>query len=153
EAEMERIYQEVKTPYKYGLVLTTDKKGDLMDCPSIYRMGKKWYMRYLVFDGEGYETWLAESTDLLNWTTLGKQMSKENSDRWDRTRRARYNALVDAKWGRSYNLPPYKGKYWMSYVRGAAVGYEPVPRALGMADTAEQPSKPTEWQRLDNPVL
>lgn len=153
QTEMQRIYQEVKTPYKYGLVMTAHKKGDLIDCPSVYRIGKKWYMTYLVFDGEGYETWLAESTDLLEWKTLGKQMSKEESDKWDSKQRAGYNSLIDTKWGGSYKLHTYDGKYWMSYFGGASVGYEPEPLAIGMAYTTKKPSTPIEWQRLDNPVL
>src|SRR5690606_15633545 len=153
DAEMERIYQEVKTPYKYGLVLTPQQKGDLMDCPSVYRIGKKWYMSYLVFDGGGYETWLAESTDLLNWTTLGKQMSKENSDKWDSKQRAGHNALIGTKCGGRSEADTSVGEYWMSDFGGASVGYEPEPLAIGMAYTAEKPSKPMEWERLDNPVL
>ncbi|MBD1420529.1 glycoside hydrolase family 130 protein [Sphingobacterium chuzhouense] len=153
EFEMEQLYQEVKTPYKYGLVLTPQQKGDLMDCPSVYRDGKKWYMTYIVFDGEGYETWLAESTNLLEWKVLGKQMSKEEGDKWDSKQRAGYNALIDIKWGGNYKLHTYDGKYWMSYFGGASVGYEPEPLAIGMAYTAEKPVKPMEWQRLDKPVL
>lgn len=153
ETEMEQIYQEVKTPYKYGLVLTPNEKGNLLDCPSVYRVGKKWYMTYLVFDGEGYETWLAESTDLLAWAPLGKQMSKEAGDKWDSKQRAGYNALIDTKWGGSYKLHKYDGKYWMSYFGGASVGYEPEPLAIGMAYTTTKPTKPMEWQRLDKPVL
>ena len=35
-----------------------------------------------IFDGRGYETWLAESDDLLQWTTTGRLMSfTENT--WD----------------------------------------------------------------------
>lgn len=151
--EMEQVYQEVKTPYKYGLVLKTDKKEDLMDCPSVYQVDGKWYMTYIVFDGEGYETWLAESADLLHWKTLGKQMSKENSDKWDSKQRAGYNALIDTKWGGDYQLHDYDGKYWMSYFGGSSSGYEPEPLALGIAYTTEKPTKAMEWQRLDKPVL
>ena len=43
-AEMTKIYEEVKTPYKYGLVLVPQRKGELMDCPTIYTEGKYWYM-------------------------------------------------------------------------------------------------------------
>lgn len=153
EMEMEKLYQEIKTPYKYGLVLTPSKKGDLMDCPSIYRSGKKWFMTYIVFDGVGYETWLAESTDLLHWKTLGKQMSMEADGKWDSKQRAGYNALIDTKWEGSYKLHTYDNKYWMSYFGGASVGYEPEPLAIGMAYTTQKPTTPQEWERLPNPVL
>lgn len=153
EQEMQDIYQEVKTPYKYGLVLTPSRKENLMDCPSVYRVGAKWFMSFLIFDGQGYETWLAQSTDLLKWDILGKQMSKEDSDKWDSKQRAGYNALIDTKWGGKYSLGKYDGKYWMSYFGGSSEGYEPEPLSIGIAFTADKPSKPTEWQRLDHPVL
>lgn len=54
---MEKIYQEVKTPYKYGLVMVPADKDHKMDCPTIFRKGKYWYMTYLIFSGRGYETW------------------------------------------------------------------------------------------------
>ncbi|WP_437919029.1 glycosylase [Sphingobacterium sp. LRF_L2] len=153
EATMEKLYQEVKTPHKFGLVLTPSTKEQLMDCPSIYREGKKWYMTYIVFDGVGYETWLAESTDLLQWKTLGKQMSKLDDGRWDAKQRAGYNALIDTKWGGSYRLNTFQGKYWMSYFGGSTAGYEPEPLSIGMAYTKEKPVKPITWTRLEQPVL
>ena len=151
--EMEGIYQEVKTPHKYGLVLTPSKKGNLMDCPSVYKVGRKWYMSFLIFDGKGYETWLAESSDLLKWDILGKQMSKESTDKWDSKQRAGYNALINTKWGGNYSLGKYNGKYWMSYFGGSTEGYEPVPLSIGMAFTPNEPYQPMEWERVDHPVL
>ena len=39
-------------------------------------------MTYIVFDGQGYETWLASSEDLLHWESKGKLLSfTENT--WD----------------------------------------------------------------------
>ncbi|RYD69940.1 MAG: glycosylase, partial [Sphingobacteriales bacterium] len=85
---MEKIYQEVKTPYKYGLVMVPDDKEHKMDCPTIFRKGKDWYMTYLIFSGHGYETWMAKSSDLLNWQNLGKIMSFEDSGKWDDNQKA-----------------------------------------------------------------
>ncbi|WP_229826623.1 glycosylase [Sphingobacterium griseoflavum] len=153
QEEMQAIYQEVKTPHKYGLVLTPDKKTDLMDCPSIYKDGKTWYMTYIVFDGQGYETWLAESSDLLTWKILGKQMSKQDDGKWDAKQRAGYNALIDTQWGGSYKLHRFNRKYWMSYFGGSTAGYEPEPLSIGMAFNTKKPTKPMEWQRLNEPVL
>src|SRR5689334_24334479 len=64
DSVMQRIYQEVKTPYKYGLVVVPDSDNRKIDCPTIFRKGRLWYMTYLVFDGRGYETWLSQSNDL-----------------------------------------------------------------------------------------
>ena len=81
QSKMEEIYEEIKTPYKYGLVIAPTTNNYKVDCPSVFRHGDKWYMTYLVYDGKsgkdgrGYETWLAESDDLLRWETLGKVLS------------------------------------------------------------------------------
>ena len=37
---MQSIYDEVKTPFKYGIVLRGDSTNQLVDCPSIFREGK-----------------------------------------------------------------------------------------------------------------
>ncbi|MHC4543745.1 MAG: hypothetical protein ACYSYL_04350, partial [Planctomycetota bacterium] len=47
---MRRIYEQVKTPHKYGVVLKAEQGGKV-DCPSVYRFGGKWYMMYIIFDG------------------------------------------------------------------------------------------------------
>ena len=71
---MRQTYEEVKTPYKYGLIMIPEP-GKMIDSPSIFRDNGKWFMTYIVFDGKGYESWLAESADLLHWKTLGRIMS------------------------------------------------------------------------------
>ena len=78
QEEMSRIYQEVRTPYKYGLVVAPTDNYHKIDCPTVFRANDKWMMTYVVYngkdgtDGRGYETWLATSDDLLHWTTLGR---------------------------------------------------------------------------------
>ena len=53
---MREVHNEIKTPYKYGLVLTPPNDSLKMDCPSIFRKGKDWYMAYIIYGGRGYET-------------------------------------------------------------------------------------------------
>lgn len=153
DSVMQRIYQEVKTPYKYGLVLAPESDARKIDCPTVFRKGNKWYMTYLVFDGRGYETWLAESNDLLQWTARGRLLSFSDTTQWDANQKAGYPILQDYSWGGSYALQPYKGKYWMSYFGGREKGYEAGLLSLGMAYTARAPHKPHEWKRLDKPIL
>ncbi|AZI26916.1 glycosylase [Pedobacter sp. G11] len=153
QTEMEKIYQEVRTPYKYGLVMVPTDKDHKMDCPTIFRKGKDWYMTYLIFSGRGYETWLSKSKDLLHWENLGKLMSFEDSGKWDDNQKAGYNALLDMKWGGSYHAKTFDGKYWMSYFGGKEKGYEVEPLSIGMASTPKHPSIVQEWNRLAKPVL
>ena len=153
ESEMQSIYNEIKTPYKYGLIMVPADNSKKMDCPSVFRKGKNWYMTYVIFDGRGYETWLSKSKDLLNWQTLGRIMSFGDTTKWDGNQRAGYIGLQDTKWGGSYKLKKYKGKYWMSYFGGAVKGYEAGDLSIGMAYTSGDPTKPHEWQRLPEPLF
>jgi len=155
QSVMEEIYEQVKTPYKYGLVVVPANASKKIDCPSVFKKGKNWYMTYVQFDGRGYETWLAKSKDLLQWTTLGRILSFGDSTQssWDKLQRAGYIALQDTKWGGSYQLKKYAGKYWMSYFGGAEKGYEAGQLSIGIASTNGDISKPHEWLRLDQPVL
>lgn len=151
KAEMDSIYNAVKTPYKYGLVLVPDNNNQKIDCPTIFRKGGKWYMSYIIFAGVGYETWLASSKDLLHWKTLGKQLS-HTANTWDENQKAGYNALVDVNWGGSYKLGKFNGNYWMSYFGGEEKGYEVEPLSISMAYT-KTPTVAKEWETLAKPVL
>ncbi|WP_345953460.1 glycosylase [Mucilaginibacter sp. PAMB04168] len=150
---MQEVYQEIKTPYKYGLVLTPDSNNRKMDCPTVFRKGNQWYMVYIIFDGRGYETWLAKSKDLLNWKTTGRIMSFSDTTDWDSNQKAGYLSLQDTKWGGSYQLEKYNNKYWMSYFGGSSKGYEKGLLSISMAYTDNDPTTPHEWQRLGKPVL
>jgi predicted GH43/DUF377 family glycosyl hydrolase len=149
---MTKIYEQIKTPYKYGIILK-GKPGEKVDCPSVFRHGKKWYMVYIIFDGSGYETAIAESTDLINWKKSGKILKFKKEQTWDRNQVAGYIALQDHNWGGSYKLQTYDEKYWLSYIGGALKGYETGPLAIGIAWT-KNPTKPVEWNRIkENPIL
>jgi predicted GH43/DUF377 family glycosyl hydrolase len=150
---MGRIYGEIKTPHKYGLVLVPSDPSKKMDCPSVFRKGNKWYMTYLIYDGRGYETWLAESDDLLNWKHKGKIMSFSDSTDWDYNQKAGYIALQDHTWDGSYAWQKYDKKYWMSYFGGSKKGYEAGLLSIGIAFTSKDPSAVHQWKRIDKPVL
>ncbi|WP_229379502.1 glycosylase [Fibrella forsythiae] len=155
EAQMQRIYEAVKTPYKYGLVLTPADNSQKMDCPTVFRKGRSWYMTYLIYNGRGYETWLATSKDLLHWQNLGRQLSfaDTTSRQWDAHQKAGYNVLQDTRWGGSYRLKKYRDNYWMTYIGGAARGYEAGDLSIGVAYTAKNPATAHEWQCKPTPVL
>lgn len=87
---MERIYEQVKTPYKYGVILTGEN-GANVDCPSVFRhrschrqrqgisddpqivrRGPVWVMHYFGAFGKpkAFDTF-ACSYDLAHWTQYG----------------------------------------------------------------------------------
>jgi predicted GH43/DUF377 family glycosyl hydrolase len=151
-ADMQRVYDEVRTPYKYGIVLPRGE-GESVDCPNIFRHGDKWYMLFVAIKNKvGYETYLAESEDLVHWKRLGKVLPFADAG-WDQWQADGSIALVDPTWGGSSELQQSDGKYWMSYFGGAKQGYEPDPLSIGLAWTTT-PTELRPWTRLaENPVL
>ena len=160
QGTMQSIFDEVRTPYKYGLVVAPTDNYHKIDCPTVFREGDKWLMTYVVYngkdglDGRGYETWLAESDDLLHWKTLGRILSYKD-DGWDMNQRGGFPALIDWTWDGSYGISKYKKNYWMTYIGGRGTGYEAVrePLNIGMAWTQGDITQPHEWQSSETPLL
>jgi predicted GH43/DUF377 family glycosyl hydrolase len=152
DADMKKVFNEVQTPYKYGVLLKPEK-GQLLDCPNVFRHDDAWYMIYVTAtDMVGYETCLARSENLLQWKELGKILPFADKG-WDKWQADGSIALVDYKWGGSSKLSKFDDKYWMSYFGGAKQGYETDPLAIGMAWTTE-PDVAKPWNRLaENPVM
>lgn len=158
--KMQEIYDAVKTPYKYGMVVAPTDNYHKIDCPTIYRENGKWYMTYVIYngkdglDGRGYETWLAESDDLLKWNTRGRILSFRNKS-WDCNQRGGFPALIDWTWGGSYEMEKYKGLHWMTYIGGKGTGYEAVraPLNIGLAWTKDNIAKAHEWSSSKRPLL
>lgn len=157
---MQKIYDEVKTPYKYGMVVAPEDNYHKIDCPMVYREGNRWFMTYVVYNGKdgtngrGYETWLATSDDLLQWKTLGRLLCYADKG-WDMNQRAGYPALIDWTWNGSYEMAKYKGRHWMSYFGGEGTGYESVrkPLNMGMASTKGDITQAHPWETSPAPVL
>nr|WP_295934019.1 glycosylase [uncultured Dyadobacter sp.] len=148
---MQDVFEKVKTPYKYGVVIPQPDSSRMVDSPTVFRLNDKWYMTYITFDGKGYETWLSQSENLLAWTTSGKLMSFTDGT-WDATQKAGYVALVDTEWGGSYQPERFGNKYWLSYLGGSEKGYEAGRLGIGIA-TSRDLTKPEEADRLPRPVL
>jgi predicted GH43/DUF377 family glycosyl hydrolase len=149
-----KIFDEVKTPFRYGVVLKGEGTNELVDCPSVFRSGKKWFMMYVAITNKvGYQTFLAQSDDLLHWNKLGKILSFPATNQWDAWQADGGIALGDYRWDGSHALEKFAGKYWLTYIGGAKQGYETDPLSLGVAWT-KNPTKAKEWNRIsENPVL
>ncbi len=114
---------------------------------------KEWPVVYLVYDGKGYETWLAKSDDLLHWQTTGKILSFTHSTDRDANQKTVYMALKDLTWGGGYAIQSYNSKYWMSYFGGESMAYEIGDLSIGIAFTRKDITVPHEWDRFPAPVL
>lgn len=151
QAVMETVFEEIKTPYKYGVVFKHPDSTKLVDSPTIFRENNQWYMTYIVFDGKGYETWLAESNNLLDWKIKGKLLSFTQNT-WDANQKAGYMALVNTEWGGSYAVEKFRNRYWMSYLGGNTQGYEAGVLGVGIANHLKL-SEVNEWKIFPQPVL
>ena len=178
QEEMLPVFQASLTPFKYGLVIAPTDNKHKIDCPTVYREGDKWYMTYVVYDGQGgkdgrgYETWLAESPDLLHWETLGRVLSFIGEDlnheatdvnpdpyidslRWDANQRGGFPSLLDWNWAGTYRLQEYNRRHWMTYLGGAGTGYEGIrgPLHIGLAWTEGDITTAHEWETLNRPII
>jgi len=108
---MRAIYEEVKTPYKYGIVIPAPQ-GKKVDCPTVFRHGDHWYMVYVQLENEpqGYTTQLAESDDLLHWQAKGTILARGDGDAWDKANVAGGIALADTQWGGDGTLGTHEGR-------------------------------------------
>ena len=163
QQEMQAVYDEVRTPYKYGLVVAPTDNYHKIDCPTVFRVGGKWLMTYVCYngkegnDGRGYETFLAESDDLLHWTTLGRILAFPDASEnlWDQNQRGGFPALIDYNWGGTYEMQAYKGRHYMTYIGGPGTGYEAVnaPLSIGIASTTKDITKAHQWDTQRKPLM
>lgn len=77
DAAMRRVYDEVMTPFKYGIVVRGLNK-EYVDCPNVFRHGGRWYMVFIALfynarqKGPAVERiGMAVSRDLVNWRRYG----------------------------------------------------------------------------------
>lgn len=165
---IDRIYEEIKTPYEYALILrpsaiSGNYDSNLVDNPNVFCIpgeDEYVYMTFVGHDGEGYRTGLARSKDFISWEKLGlildNGINSVGTGRWDS-----YNAggyiVRDHVWG---EIPtPHvnsDGKFCMTYLASDQAGYEAGIKKAGIAfsdSVFNADGSLTQWVRYENPVL
>ena len=124
------------------------------DVPTVYQIpgDPKWYMTFVGFGGRGYQSFAAESADLLHWKPRGLAMGFGPEGGFDHG-----GCVVGAYLYTSYDLAAprilkkHRGKYWTLY--GAYPrqgGYELRPGYEGVAAGDDG----LAWKRAkDEPIL
>lgn len=124
------------------------------DVPTVYQVpgDGKWYMSFVGFDGVGYQSYVAESTDLLHWSNYRLAMGYGPPGEFDHGGR-----VIGAFLYESYEVKAPRvlkrraGKFWTLY--GAYPrqgGYELRPGAEGVAVSDDG----LNWKRAEGePVL
>lgn len=152
--EMEYIYTELQTPYKYGMVVTQigDEENVEIDCPGVYKFQGKWYMTFVSHNSRsetgGYRTHLASSSDLLHWNYEGCVFDNKP----DYPQCAAFPALQDISFGGSNELECIHGRYWWTTMEGSVKGYEGEPMNIGLLST-QNPSTADRWRHEDGLLL
>ena len=148
---LEKIYAQLKTPYKYGAVLKLE--GRMTDSPIVFKRDGKYYMSFISIDDKcktGYLTHIAESSDLLHWEVLG-EILKEHTE-WDNAQSGGYAQLQDHHFGGSNELLTVGGKYLFAYIGGNLEGYETDPLSMGIA-TADDFLRLDGYEKYPKPIL
>jgi predicted GH43/DUF377 family glycosyl hydrolase len=145
------------TPYKYGkpILAPSGIKGEF-DCygadnARIFRHHGKIYLMYIGFDGEGYQTALATTEDMVNFKKLGVILGKDKASKLQKGGRAVSCLLCDVDLYGNRNLIKVDNKYWLFYHAYPEVGYE-AGSAANYVAWAEDESL-LNWHCTDEPVF
>ena len=154
QERMQAIYEEIQTPYKYGVVIPQEDDKSV-DCPTVFRHGECWYMVYVQMEKapqNGYTTQLAKSEDLLHWEPLGTIVERGEPNTWDQANTGGGVALADTQWAGDGKLGTFEGRYWLTYIGGDKFGYETIPLSIGLAST-DDPTAVRPWYKQESPIL
>jgi len=151
--------EHLRTPYKRrepvlqgsGTAGSFDEK--CVDCPFVFRHNDRFYMMYVGFDGTGYQTALATSGNLTEWSFEGVILPRgDDSSRWDCIGAAGSWILLESDG--LLEVPRLKKigqKYWMVYHSYPDPGYEAGSARMGLAWCEDEDL--LSWHRLEKPVL
>ncbi len=110
---------------------------ECVDVPTVYQLpgSDKWYMSFIGFNGQGYQSFVAESDDLLNWRNMRLAMGFGKNGEFDHG-----GCVIGAYLYEDYDIKARRtlkkrdGKFWSLYgcyaVQG---GYEIDPGYEGVA--------------------
>ena len=144
-----------RTPYKLNRLIVTkgdDPKGfdsQFVDAPLVFRGPDRFYMAFYGFDGSGYQTGLAESHDLVNWTKRGIILARDPTSEI-----TRYNVAMSSIYrepglhsqGRPLRV---NGRYLASWNAYPRPGMEEGPAVIGLAWSDDL----LHWHRDETPIL
>lgn len=146
------------TPYKLGkpVLAGSGESGAFdemaVDCPFVFYHRGRFHMLHIGFDGKGYQTGLAVSSDLINWEHKGVVLKREDNVGWDRVGAAGVWIIKESEdFGALSELKKINGKYWMVYHSYPDEGYETGAAKIGLAWTEDE--ELIEWHRLKEPVF
>lgn len=143
-----------RTPYKYPELLLrgTSRAGDFdstsVDDPIVFRAHDRFYMLYIGFDGTGYQTGLAESSDLIHWRRVALVGPRNPRSRWTKYNLAISSILRDKSLHGSGTALKHNTRYLAAWNAYPGAGYESGAAVIGLATSADL----LHWE-LTDPIL
>ncbi|MCU1247786.1 MAG: hypothetical protein JWQ49_815 [Edaphobacter sp.] len=153
-----------RTPYKYPkLVLgPTRKAGDFdersVDDPIVFRANGRFCMLYIGFDGTGYQTGLANSTDLVSWKREALVGARDAASKYTRYNLAISSILRDKNLHSTGDAIDMNGEYLAAWNAYPNAGYEEGAAIIGLARSPDlrhwtltepilRPDEGADWER------
>lgn len=143
-----------RTPYKYPdlLLRGTGNSRDFdslaVDDPIVFRAEGKFYMLYIGFDGTGYQTGLASSTDLLHWTRVALVGPRDPNSQYTKYNLAMSCILRDKNLHGTGEALKVNGRYLAVWNAYPGAGYEAGAAVIGLATSTDL----LHWN-LTDPIL
>jgi predicted GH43/DUF377 family glycosyl hydrolase len=143
-----------RTPYKYPrlILAATGRHGDFdqrsIDDPIVFYANGAFQMLYIGWDGIGYQTGLATSTDLLHWTRTALVAPRDPASKYTKYNLALSSILRDKQLRSRGEAIKVNGKYLGAWNAYPSAGYEEGAAVIGLATSEDL----LHWQ-LGDPIL
>ncbi|GGA55450.1 hypothetical protein GCM10011507_03390 [Edaphobacter acidisoli] len=143
-----------RTPYKYPELLLkgTGRKADFdsisVDDPIVFHAEGAFHMLYIGFDGTGYQTGLATSTDLLHWKRTALVGPRNPASKYTKYNLALSSILRNKQLRSNGEAIRINGRYLGAWNAYPSAGYEEGAAVIGLAWSDDL----LHWQ-LTDPVL
>jgi hypothetical protein len=128
-----------RTTYKYPELVfkATGNKSDFdgisVDDPIVFRASGRFHMLYIGFDGTGYQTGLATSTDLIQWTRTALVGPRDPSSQYTRYNLAISSILRNKNLHGAGEALKVDGQYLAAWNAYPGSGYEEGAAVIGLA--------------------
>ncbi len=150
----QRDLHEFETPFKLNQLVVSassdaaafDSKS--VDCPFVFHHAGSFYMTYIGFDGQGYQTGLAQSADLMHWQKLGCILARDATNPITRFNIAMNWIVRENNMDSKGELKKVKGRYLGVYHAYPNAGYEQGAAVIGLCSSSDL----MHWE-IDAPCL
>jgi predicted GH43/DUF377 family glycosyl hydrolase len=143
-----------RTPFKYPelILKASGVKGDFdersVDDPIVFRANNEFNMLYIGFDGIGYQTGLATSSDLLHWKRKALVGPRDVKSQYNKFNLAISSILRDKELHGTGEATKINNSYLAAWNAYPSAGYEEGAAVIGLATSTDL----LHW-KIGDPIL